>query len=299
MTGAAGFVGHHCIDPLLKLGYHVHGVSRTSRSDTEGVTWHTGDLLTDDATALLNSIRPTHMLHLAWYTEHTSFYTSPENHRWVDASVRLLEAFCATGGKRAVMTGSCAEYDWRHGHCTETNVASLPETLYGECKLRLFNELQRISLERGVPAAWARLFFTFGPGENRARLVPAVICALLQGERAKCSHGRQVRDYLYVGDVADALVSVLDSEAKGAINIGSGIGTEIRTLAQRFADALQRPDGIDFGAIPTRAGDAPVVVADVTRLRDEVGWRPSADADAAVRETIEYWKDHLDTKGER
>ena len=94
LTGASGFIGRHCIEPLIARGYDVHAVSsRPAPRDAGGATWHHADLLQpNDARALLSEIAPTHLLHLAWYVVPGKLISSPENFTWVaprpDPSVR-------------------------------------------------------------------------------------------------------------------------------------------------------------------------------------------------------------------
>src|SRR5262245_28337598 len=121
LTGATGFIGRHCLPALLAGGYEVHTVSsRAAVGHPQGVYAHQADLLDSvQVAALFSSIRPSHLLHFAWYAQPGAYWTSLENVRWVQSSLDLLWSFVAYGGQRVVMAGSCAEYDWRYGYCTE------------------------------------------------------------------------------------------------------------------------------------------------------------------------------------
>ena len=138
----------------------------------------------------------------------------------------------------------------------------------------------------------------YGPWEHPDRLVPSVIRSLAKGERARCSHGRQVRDYLYAGDVADALVTLLESDVTGAVNVASGRAVTLRELANRAGELMGLSDRFDFGAIPAAPTDKPLVVADVSRLSTEVRWRPTISLDEGLTRTIAWWKDRL-ARGEQ
>jgi nucleoside-diphosphate-sugar epimerase len=133
----------------------------------------------------------------------------------------------------------------------------------------------------------------YGPHEHPARLVATVVQSLLNGQRAHCSHGRQIRDYLYVGDVADACVRLLESECEGPINIASGQPISLRALATRAGEIIGRPELIDFGAIPAAATDAPFVVADVERLSSQLAWSPSFSLDEGLAATVAWWQQQL------
>jgi nucleoside-diphosphate-sugar epimerase len=137
------------------------------------------------------------------------------------------------------------------------------------------------------------VFFLYGPNEHPDRLVSSVIRSVLEGQEARCSHGRQIRDYLHVQDVADAIVSVLDSGVEGPINIGSGTVVTLRDIVVMIGRMLGREDLIRLGAIPSRANDTPMVVADIERLTTEVKWQPSYMLEAGLAQTIEWWRRKL------
>lgn len=292
VTGASGFIGRHCLPLLTSRGYEVHAVcSKLPAQDSAAMRWHQVDLLDSTQVAnIVSAARPTHLLHLAWCTAPGAYRTSPENVRWVQASLELLQRFAAQGGQRVVMAGTCAEYSWKHGWCSEAVTPIEPATLYGICKHSLQTILTAFAERRGLSAGWGRLFFVYGPHEHRDRLVPSVICSLLQGRQARCTLGNQVRDFCYVEDVADAFVALLDSPVTGSINVASGRPLIVKDLVYAIADKLNRRELVDLGALPTSLDDPPLLVADVRRLGEEVGWSPRYDLDAGLERTIRWWR---------
>jgi nucleoside-diphosphate-sugar epimerase len=255
------------------------------------VHWHKADLLdTEQVSALLADTRPTHLLHCAWYAVPGKYWTATENFRWVEAGQQLLKAFANQGGQRVVGVGSCAEYDWSDGHCSELTTPLKPATTYGECKHAFQLLLAAFSKQQKLSAAWGRLFFLYGAHEPWERLVASVIRSLLREEPARCSHGRQVRDFLYVQDAADALVALLDSDVLGPVNIASGVPVAVHEVVQEIANQLERPNLIRLGALPASENEPPVLLAGVVRLRDEVGWSPRYDLPRGLAETINWWK---------
>lgn len=292
LTGARGFIGAHCIEPLLKRGYEIHAVtSRTPVSHDPRVIWHQADLLdTPTIAALVTAIAPTHLLHLAWYVEHGKFWTSLENYRWVQASLQLVWDFANAGGRRVVVGGTCYEYDHRYGYCVEDWTPQVPKTLYGTSKHSLNMMLKAFAENTDLSAAWGHIFFTFGAHERPNRLVASVIRSLLRNEPAPCSHGNQMRDFLYVEDLADALVALLDSDVIGSVNLGSGTPVAIKDLVTTIGQSLNRPDLIQLGALTAAANDPPMIAADVRRLRQEVGWTPAHTLLQGIDKTISWWQ---------
>lgn len=299
VTGASGFIGRHCIGPLLTEGYEVHATSSgVEPGERDGIWWHRADLLRhDQVSQLIDRVQPDHLLHLAWYVVPGRLLSSPENIWWVQASLELLREFREHGGVRAVMTGSGYEYSWdqEDGRCSEEDTPLDPATLYGVSKNALRQLASAYAEVAEMSAAWARLFFMYGPHEHPDRLVASVIRSLLQGQPALCSHGRQLRDYLYVEDVADALVALLQGPTQGAINIGSGEPTALKDIVMAIGAMLGRPDLIRLGALPARENDVARVVADTRRLRSELPWRPRFDLDTGLRRTIEWWHTRMET----
>lgn len=300
VTGAGGFLGRPTVAALLARGWRVEAATLgPAPAGLEGARWHDADLLDPvRRTRLLEEARPTHLLNLAWYAG-ADIYGSPENDRWAAAGLRLLEAFAASGGRRALFVGSCAEYDWDAGVCDERTTPLRPSSRYGEAKRDLGERFARFVGGAGRPSgAWARPFFLFGPYESPRRLIASVIRSLLRGEPARCSHGRQVRDYLYSLDLADALATLLDSEVEGAVNVASGEPTSIAHLVYRAAALVGREELVELGAIPAQPDEPPLIVADVGRLRDEVGWSPGHGVDEALAATIEWWRRRMAADGE-
>lgn len=293
VTGASGFIGRQVLAPLLASGYEVHAVARRC-APSAGIAWHCADLLEPgSAYRLLDAVRPSHLLHLAWYAEHGKFWSATENYAWVGATLELLRAFADAGGRRAVAAGTCAEYDVRYGYCDESITPTAPANDYGVCKNAMRALFDAYCARRGVSGAWGRLFHLYGPHEHPARLVASVARSLLQDEDAACSHGRQLRDFLHVADSAAALVALLDSDVTGAVNIGSGQAVSIGEVARRLALLAGRPQRLQLGARPAPAGEPPVLIAATRRLHEEVGWRSRHGLDAGLQLTLDWWRNEL------
>jgi nucleoside-diphosphate-sugar epimerase len=291
LTGASGFIGRHCIAELLARGYQVHATTSRSPPSTPEVRWHQVDLLdTAKTAALVAAVRPDSLLHLAWYAEHGRYWQAPENLDWVGASLALLRAFIAQGGRRATFAGSCAEYDWAGGLCSEDSTPLQPQGLYGVSKHAFHQVAATASRGAGVSCAWSRIFFLYGPGEQRGRLLPQIVRAQLGGRRFNCATPDLQRDYLYVGDVAAALVALLDSPLEGAVNIGSGRAIAIRSLVDRVTAKLGRPELVDYAAAGAPDKDTPPVVAATARLGGDLKWTPRIGLERGLDLTIDWWR---------
>lgn len=296
LTGAAGFVGRNTQQHLLDHAFEVHAVGRSASAAwaLPGVVPHACDLLDAGATrALVNAVRPTHLLHLAWYAVPGKLWTADENALWVEAGKALVEAFVGAGGSRAVIAGTCAEYAWTGEVCTEFVTPLQPATFYGRCKLELREALQSLAALTGLSMAWARLFFMYGEHERPGRLASSVIESLLNNREVACTQGRQLRDFMYVQDVASALVALLSCNVEGPVNIASGNVRPVSEVIRTIGAVTERSHLIRWGARPEAPGEPDRIEADTRRLNDEVRFSPAFTLDTGIRRSVAWWRDEL------
>ena len=293
LTGATGFIGRHCIPSLLDYGYEVHAITSRSPGTSSMATWHNCDLADfEQCRTLVAQLKPSHLLHLAWYVEPGKYWRADENLLWVQASLNLLQSFRKAGGTRVVMAGTCAEYAPCGRLCLENETPSEPSTLYGVCKNSLREILEAYSREFEISSAWGRLFFPYGPYEKSERLIPYVINSLLRGLPAKCTEGDQIRDFIHVDDAALAYCALLDSGTAGTVNIASGEGATIRDVINMIGNKLGSMDLIELGASTVNPADPHSLIGDTSRLTNEVRWRGCRDLITGLDQTIAWWKSH-------
>jgi nucleoside-diphosphate-sugar epimerase len=294
VTGASGFVGLPVLQQLARAGAEVHALSTRERPpEVPGVSWHRADLAAAAAVdRLIEELAPERLVHLAWCTEHGRFWSARENLSWVQSSLGLVSAFARHGGRRMVILGTCAEYDWSSvGPCLSESASPVaPATLYGVAKDALRRVTCAYCRQEGIELAWGRLFFLYGPREVPGRLVPSVIRALLAGQPIATGANGHLRDFMFVEDVAAAVVALLDSPVVGAVNIASGVPVTVGQVIELIVQLVGRPGLVQRGARPDRPDEPPVLVADVARLRDEVGFRASWELADGLAATVRWWQ---------
>src|SRR5579864_6011644 len=255
VTGAAGFIGSHVTRRIVQEGHTVWAVVSPQRSTErladilERVSVARVDLR-DPKTVqeLVCLARPDCAIHMAWYAAPARFWASEQNLNCVNMSLNLAQCLAEVGCSRLVAAGSCAEYDWDYGFLSEDATPLRPRTLYGVCKNATRQVLQAYCERVSMKFAWTRFFYLYGPGEAKLRLVPSVILALLSGQPAKCTEGKQIRDFLHVEDVASAVWAVAQSNLTGPVNIGSGEPVRIRTVAETL-ERMVTGGNVVFGAL--------------------------------------------------
>jgi nucleoside-diphosphate-sugar epimerase len=255
VTGAGGFVGRHLVHWLRELGREVVAWTRSD-----------ADLLDSESVrAGLAEVRPASIFHLA---------AGPA--RGVDepwtaarAEVAMLDNVIAAmdRGCRLIHTGSVAEYGYA-GRFDEL-APRRPSTCYGFGKAAATDRALAARLVHGLDIRVARLFGVYGPGEAPQRLLPHLISLLSRGSKVPLSDGTQVRDFVHVADVCEALLAIAETDSMEipVVNVGTGIGLTVRTVCESVADILGADRGLlEFGAVPRRSVDEDVLVADPSRL---------------------------------
>jgi len=299
ITGASSFIGRQSVVPLLVRGYEVHLTIRGSSrrqflepGEFARCRVHEVDLL--DSLAVercVQDVRPSHLLHFAWHGDVSTRLSSPANVNWAAATLNLATSFVAAGGRRIVVCGTCAEYDWQFGTLAEDETPLLPASLYGAAKNSAHDLLRFAASRLGFSLAWGRVFSCYGPGEPAGRLVVDVVTGLLAGRTVACSAGHQVRDYMYTEDIGCAFATLVDSSFDGTVNVATGVAVRIRDLVTTTAELIGRPDLIQFGAKASRPGEPDRLVADVARLNKEVGYRSRFDLKTGLVRTIDWYRD--------
>lgn len=287
VTGANGFIGRNCIDSLRRKGHEViafcHNEPLTRYTDVEYVLL---DLFNEDTLRKeLKRIKATHLLHLAWCVEHNEYMHSNKNLNWLVNSIDLLERFVEYGGIRAVTAGTCAEYDWSRvykGTIIPENFPKNPRgSLYSASKYSLGNLSYSFMSKNGLSSAHGRVFFLFGCGEGKERLIPSSVAQLRKYKKVVLKDSCCVRDFLYVKDVSDAFSVLLDSDVSGPVNISSGEGITIRKLVELLDKLGGFGGSILEDPISEKEIKIPQIVGNNELLRS-LGWRRNYSIEEAI-----------------
>ncbi len=279
MTGATGLIGWPTMAALAGQGTQAIGLARHGTAGVLACDLFDARRLAD----VLGEVRPTHLLHLAWDVTPGRFVRAPANLDYVAGTMGLARAAAAAGVRRFVGVGTCAEYDWSDGGAAprrETDPVA-PDALYGIAKDATRRILQGFFAQEGVSFAWARPFHLFGAGESPLRLVGGLVDALRAGRPFTCRHGQLVRDFIATADAGAALARLVASEVTGPVNIASGEAISLGALCGFAADRLGARALLDLREEPA-PGQPAAMLADVTRLREEVGFVPAL----SVRERL-------------
>ena len=298
VTGATGLIGSHVARLLLREGCEVHTLVRETSDSwriddiASKLKIRRGDLSEMDIARYAESLRPEACIHCAWFVQPGEYLRSVQNVSMMDATLRLALGLADVGCRRFVGVGTCFEYELVAERLAETSRIG-PTNLYSACKVGTGLALEQIARLGSMSAAWARVFYLYGPHEAPQRLFPSVILALLEGTSKKVTAGAQVRDFTHVEDVAAALWAVARSSIQGPVNVGSGVPVTVKEVVTRIASIVGRPELIELGALPYSPGDPMFVCSNNSRLMSECAWSPRFQLDEGLRQTIGWWREEL------
>ena len=266
VTGATGFVGRQVMRALSELGAGLAPVVRSGKENlvedlpnVERIV-STHDLFRESESWWAEQCHDVDIvIHVAWYAEPGKYLQASENLDCLIGSLILAKGVVKARVKRFVGIGTCIEYDLRHGVLSvETPIK--PLTPYAGAKAALYWSLSQWLPAQSKEFVWCRLFYLYGEGEDKRRLVPYLRKQLEKGETAELTNGKQIRDFLDVAEVGRKIACVALGSQVGPINICSGIPITVRQLAERIADEYGRRGLLKFGTRPDNLVDPPCIV---------------------------------------
>jgi UDP-glucose 4-epimerase len=308
VTGGAGFIGSHVARALLDAGHEVTVLDNLSTGHREMVPREAifvrGDLKQE---AKLDGWLAGHevVVHLAALVPVPVSVRRPvefvQNN--VVNTVRLLESMRRTGVGRILFSSSATVYgEPKRLPLREDDPIGLQQSNpYGATKVSAEAFVAVYHRLYGIDAAVLRYFNPYGPNElcePETHLIPNVISAALAEKPVPVYwKGEQVRDYIYVEDLARAHAAVAGLKGLNYFNIGTEKGTKVKDVLQIVTDIIGRP--LRINDLGERAGDVPALFATSEKIRKATGWRPQVDLEEGLRRTVEYFRGRLEMENRK
>lgn len=296
VTGASGFIGSHLVRELLGCGASVVALYPEDQAprleDMKGPLEKRYFDLADpqQATSAIAGVRPEVVFHLAAYGVQAR---DRELERAIAVNVAgaaaVVSGAHAARSRRVIQIGTSHEYGGADGSISEEAPLE-PTGIYGATKAAGMVVGRARARELGVPWTGLRPFVTYGPAEDEEKLVPYVITRALRGEPVTTTAGEQIRDLTYVEDLvhAMALAACADLPPGEVLNLGSGEPRRLLDVLRLLAQILPTAD-IRPGQRPPRPDDVSRQVADVSKQRRLLPWRPEVTLERGLRRTVEFY----------
>ncbi|HEX7456741.1 MAG TPA: UDP-glucose 4-epimerase GalE [Candidatus Nanoarchaeia archaeon] len=298
VTGGAGFIGSHVTTQLIEKGHDVVVYDNLSRGfkkliDPRSV-FIKGSLSEKDK--LIKALEKVDaVVHMAAFivvpesVEKPDFYW--ENN--VVGTKRLLESMREANVGKIIFSSSATVYgDPDKLPLTERSPIKKAANPYGQTKIEMEELIKKAHDAHGLSAVILRYFNPYGPNElhkPETHAIPNFIKAILDHEPVPLFwKGEQIRDFIYVEDLANAHIAPLDLNGFHVFNVGAGEGTKVVDIVKKIFEIVGYQVPIeDLGE---RAGDVPANYTSVSKIKDELGWKAEVSLEKGLRRTIEFFK---------
>ncbi len=303
VTGGAGFVGSHLVDRLLAIGRRVRVVDDLSVGRLSNLSQHKGnpqlEFIRADVSDIAAMIRhfegADRVFHLAARADIVPSIIEPMAYfrSNVDGTFAVCEAARTHGVKRLIYAASSSCYGIPDQYPTPETAQIQPRYPYaltkylGECVVIHWANTYRL------PASSLRFFNVYGPRARTNGSYGAVfgvfLAQLLAGKPLTIvGDGTQTRDFTFVSDIVDAMVAVANSTVFGQIyNVGTGKAQSVNMLVELLGAR-------ETAHLPKRPGEPECTLADISRIRADLGWEPKISFDVGVKimlDNIDYWRE--------
>jgi UDP-glucose 4-epimerase len=297
VTGGAGFIGSNVVQRAIEAGHGVTVFDNLSKGFRALIdpraAFVEGDLADVEAVTAAVAGHDA-VIHLAATSiiQETLDDPAATFRNNVTNGINLLEAMRHTGVSKIINSSTAAVYGEPQNIPVREIDPKHPITPYGASKRAFELALEAYHASYGLDAISLRYFNAYGPRDEqrpRTRAVPKWIEAVLQQKPVDVFwNGRQYRDYVYVGDIAEAHLRVLELEGLHIFNVGSANGVYMLDVLETMGRITgSRPVIRDLGERP---GDPTRLVADTTRLFQTVGWRPATPLDIGLTKSVDYYR---------
>jgi len=300
VVGGTGFMGSHLVrrclrDTPLVFSLSLHGRVEQFVGDPKPNVVQADLTSKNQLQSLFSEWVFDYVFNLGGYIDHTQYFRGGrhilESH--FTGLLNLLDCLDLQQLKGFVQIGSSDEYGGLPAPQQES-MRERPISPYSTAKTAATHFILTLAGTEGFPGVVLRPFLVYGPGQDRKRLLPQIITACLKDEAFKTSEGKQLRDFCYIEDVAEAMVrAALFPEAKGhIINIGSGRPVSIKEVVEIVV--RMSGGGIPlWGTVPYRPGENMALYPDIQAAQTLLQWSPTTSFEEGLGRTIEYCRSIL------
>jgi len=297
ITGGAGFIGAHLANQLHQRGHYVRVLDDLSSGDPAallpGINFNRGDVRDiPKLWSLLQGVDVVYHLAARVSVPASILYPREYNDVNVGGTVSLLEACRDVSVKRVILASSATVYGDQRAQPVNETMSTQPAAPYAVSKVAAEQYLFTLGALCGFETVALRIFNAYGPGQPLPPAHAPVIPQFMQqvagsGSVMIFGDGAQTRDFVYIDDVVEALISAaqVDGVDRQLINVGSGVEISLNALVEAMATIVGNKANVLYNR--TVSGGIARLVADVSKARQLLGYTPSTQLVTGLRKLIE------------
>ena len=298
VLGGTGFIGRNLVKSAIISGFETtvlssHTLSVDNRVDK--VNYLVADVR--DIKQLQNVVQGnkySYVVNLSGYVDHSPFLNGGRN--VIDTHFNGLLNVLAVLDWKSIETfiqiGSSDEYGDLPSPQSESDLVS-PISAYSFAKSAANQFLTMLNKTESFPVVMLRFFLVYGPGQNKERFLPQIIEGCLDDKTFPTSEGEQVRDFCYIDDVVEGILSTFGNKKSYGeiINIASGLPVKIRDVLLSIVNIIGKGNP-DFGAVKYREGENMSLYADCRKAKILLDWEATTSLDIGIEKTVEYCENY-------
>ncbi len=299
IVGGTGFIGKHLANRCTRDTKHVTciglGTNKTHVIKDHEIVY--ADITNkEQLTDILLSGCFNYVFNLGGYINHIPYFNGGRHliDSHFNGLLNLIDSIDRKCLKSFVQIGSSDEYGNAPSPQRE-DMRNEPISPYSLAKVASTHLIETISKTENFPGVVLRLFLVYGPGQDEKRFLPQIIKSCLKNKEFKTSDGKQLRDFCFVDDVVEAMVTVaLCPESFGrTINIASGVPIAIREIVGKVV-LLTGGGKPLWSTHPYRSGENMSLYADISLAQRFLKWNPTISLEDGLQKTINYYKHYME-----
>lgn len=299
IIGGQGFIGSHITNAALKMGFQVTIISPFLQdfsypvSNVQEITILYADITSHNSVEkVLKGKQFNYVINCAGFIDHQLFKDGGKSviDQHFIGVMNIVQCLNRDRLESFIQIGSSDEYgNLNSPQKEDLREASISPYSFGKTATTHF--LQMLYRTENFPVTILRFFLIYGPGQNNQRFVPQIITGCLEAPSFPVSEGKQLRDFCYVKDIADGVISCcLNDKVKGEIlNLASGEAISIKKMINTIKNIIGAGNP-KFGEIPYRIGENMELFADIEKARKLLNWNPTTPLKEGLLSTFDYYK---------
>lgn len=299
LTGATGFIGKYVLKHLEKEGYNILLLTRASKENFSSIiSSKKVDIVSGNLSDInkwknkLIQFKPEVTIHLAW--EGIPDYGVKTSIKNLKYGLNLFEELAEIGCKKIICTGSCWEYGQNQGKVSEDLPAKSSDA-FTAAKNVLHLLGREIAKENNMQFIWTRLFYVYGAGQRENSLIPYIGKCVKEGKKPKIKTPSTRNDFIYVEDVAKAIVAILEKCTQSTVyNIGSGYSTSIQKIIREICNCYNI--GYIQKSKQLTEDQAINFWADISKIKKELEWGPKISIHEGIKKMIFSHENNINHK---